>query len=381
MKRALFALLLLAAPTLRAQDAKSFALAGCGTATTLDAFAVYWNPAALAVRENHVRNAAVAAGLSGRDSTNIGMPILDYTGHKASQMETDPVRRSHLYQGLFAVQHRAYGAGFLHEDGSDLWASQSALDFTEALRTAGLPAGASYSPERHERRVRARHVILGAGRAIPVGGSIPFLAVGGSFKYMLGDRYETLDTVGTFVQGSTDALASSRFRAGRGKGISYDAGTLVKLASGFQAGVVWENLSSKVTWSGVAETLRHDVNTGTESVAASTETDWETELPRAVRVGLVLMPEGKDIQIIGESRHVDRRTKWRFALERLYPRQRVTLRAGLLKDPVTDLSTFTLGGGWYKGRFDVNAGVLTRKFPAVLESQSIGGAVSAGYIF
>ena len=100
MKRTLFPLLLIlaCAPSLSAQDAKSFGLAGCGTATVVDAFAVHWNPAALAVRGQHIRNAAPSAGFSASDSTNIGMPVLDYTGHKAALAGTDPVRRVTLYQ-------------------------------------------------------------------------------------------------------------------------------------------------------------------------------------------------------------------------------------------------------------------------------------------
>lgn len=374
-------LILVGASGATAQDAKSFALAGCGTATMNDAFSVYWNPAALAVREKHVTGAAISGGFSAWDTSNLEIPVLDVNGRKAAESGADPYRRATLYQGLFAVQHRNYGGGVYYEDSSREQSNASALDFLEARRTLSFPSGATYTPERTTGRTRAQHLVVGTGQNIPVGGAIPFLGVGASLKYTLGSLREETAMGGYFVHGVSDGLAHTRFRSERGKGISYDAGVLAKLASGFMAGCVWENVKSKVTWEGVAETLAHDVSTGAETTVASRDEEREVALPRSIRIGLVLMPEGKDIQIIGESRRLDRKTRWRFAVERLYPQQKITVRAGILKDPATDKTDVTLGGGWFMKSLDVNAGILFRKFPAVLDSQSIGGALSASYIF
>ncbi len=380
MKRILFILptLLLIASGACAQDAKSFALAGCGTGTTTDAFGVYWNPAVLALRENAVKGSIqTTAGFSAWDTSNLDMSILDFSETKASQTAAETVTRAYRYHGLFAVQYRNFGGGLYYEDNGDLFANQGALDFKEQ-RSKRLDPGSSWILDRHEARQKMQHVFLSAAKRM--GGGMQFLALGGSIKFSQGSLYNDFLTSGTFQQGLGGG-ETSWFHSEKGRGLSYDVGIWGKFTQSFQAGAVIENIRSDMKWDGTRQIYALDPTTGMESAVSSMDEEWKTRLQRNLRIGLVIAPEGKDIILSAESRHVSHDTTWRFGLERLYPKNKVSLRMGTFKDSISSRMLITLGGGIRIKSLALDLALLTRKLPAIMDSQSLGGAFSLGMTF
>jgi hypothetical protein len=373
----LLTLFLLMARPLIAQDAQSQAIGGAATSAPMGIYGIYWNPSLLAIPDSATDAWTAASGFSAFDTSNAGSPILQFSPANAMQSSQSTIQRYQQYLGLFAVKYLSASAGVIYDQELNYLANQQALSFF-SNRNSGTLAS-SYNLNYQQTFQQVANLVISYGMPLPLG-TMPVF-IGGSLKYQDGLDYQQTSLAGTYTTGATGGYTYTKTSSTSGLGLSTDLGFFLKLGDTLQGGLMFQNLTSNFTWQAQQTSFSLDKNTGQDIPGAAQNVTISTPLPYATKLGLTLAPQGKGIALLGQVSWSQGQTRWRFGLERYYSDANIVVRLGTFADEISNAQLWTIGAGYLKGAFSVDASFVTRSLPNLEQSISLGGALDASIHF
>jgi len=371
-------LLVFSAQRAHPQDARSFALGGCGSG-------LEWGPAALLWIPSTLQNTAPTKGwlttlsASAFDATNSGSPALEFDLESADASLTDPIRRAHDYQGFFGAQVRNMAGGFHYQQTYAYRVAQSTLDFLHARGEGPLAAGASFPLDSLSREERIQTLAVGYGQGIPLGQMSG--SGGGTLKLHQGSRFRQGVMTGVFTQGTTGGATVEEWSAKSGSGFSWDTGFFFKPSTNIRVGYLIGNVNSSFKWKAQKSTLTLDPLTGLPNSTQTSSTELEANRPRFSRLGLTLCNQDGSSTVTGEYVREDGDSHWRFGLERVLPGKNLVVRAGTFQDKTSSKRIWTVGLGIFGKTFEGDLAIAAREFPVIQDSAGFGLGFSFSNLF
>ncbi len=363
---------------LHAQDAQSMGIGGAATAAPMGIFGLYWNPSQLALPTGSASGWSVASGFSAFDTSNTGLPILHFQPSDALQSSQDPVERYQQYLGLFAAKYFGGAGGVIWDQELNYLSSQSALQFFNDRSNGNIAPGSTYSNMDFQ-QTQQQIATLEISYAMPMPlGSLPIFTIGGSLKYYDGIQYQQTSLNGTYTQGTPGGYTYTKTASTSGSGMGIDAGFTAQLISSLQVGMMFENLQSNFTWQATQQNYQLDPNTGADIPSGPSQgVTVSAPFPYATKLGLLLAPQGKDIELEGQVVWSQGQTRWSGGLERFYPQSHIVIRLGTFADEVSNQQIWCAGLGYISKLVTIDASFETRTIPDLENSTTLGGALDA----
>ncbi len=365
---------------LHAQDARSMGVGGAATAAPMGIFGLYWNPSQLALPSGSASGWSVASGFSAFDTSNTGLPILHFQPSDALQSSQDPVERYQQYLGLFAAKYFGGAGGVLWDQELNYLSSQSALQFFNDRSNGNIMPASTYNNMNFQ-QTNQQIATLELSYAMPMPlGSLQIFTIGGSLKYYDGIQYQQTTLNGNYSQltpGSGYTYTKTTSDSGSGMGI--DLGLLAQVTSSLQLGMMFENIQSNFTWQATQQNYQFDgsSNANESPSGPAQSVTVSAPFPYATKLGLLLAPEGKDIDLEGQVVWSQGQTRWSGGLERFYPQSHIVVRLGTFADEVSNQQIWCAGVGYVSKLVDVDASFETRSIPDLQDSIALGGALDA----
>jgi len=369
-------------------DARSLGMGGASTAVADGAAAVYWNPANLALNPRKftlLTGLGIEANnnaLTGGDLQRLmsGADVSEFR----SQLETEGLELN--AQGVGEV---SLSFGSLAFAGVPLAFAQATTDndFWKVfflIMEEEAPDPGIYSGTGNVNGCLLTAYTLSYARKLPLPGLFP-LAVGISGKWLSGLSYgDITGNVNFTFPGIPDPVQNYYITksANSGSGLAVDLGLGAKLTSLIQVGLVFENLTSSMQWSGTTTTERitgFDPITG-KPITTKTEVaeTYQTGLPPVTRLGIAFRPPILGLTLAGDIRMASGQTTYHLGLE--WPLWILALRAGYATDP-SGTGMFSAGLGLRLLAFHLDFAVASPTITDYTTAKAAKLALSGGLQF